>query len=37
MKGDQTRTRLPITINLFRTLKHALPELHYSLAEQRML
>ena len=37
MQGDQTRTRLPITINLLRTLKHALRESHYSLAEQRML
>ena len=37
MQGDRCRTRLPITINLLRTLKRELQQSHYSLAEQRML
>ena len=37
MQGDRCRTRLPITINLLRTLKRKLQQSHYSIAEQRML
>ena len=37
MQGDRCRTRLPITINLLRTLKRELQQWHYSLAEQQML
>ena len=37
LQGDSQRTRLPITINLMRTIKEQLRQSTYTLQEQRML
>ena len=37
LQGDNQRTRLPITVNLLRTLKNQLAHSNYSYEEQRML